>query len=222
MSVNDIIAASLGGVAPISLVAHVTGTADANTDFTTGAINTSTATLLVAAVATYGAVSGITFTDSKGNTWTAIGGSQSTNPDLGFFYCANPTVGSNHTFTVTKVTSGFPAACVSAWKLTANAAADASNAAHENTLSTLQPGSITPSQANCLVLTAIGYFDQTQGRAATISAGYTILDSVLNLTASCDVIAYQIQTAATATNPTWTCPQNQLGISSSIVAFKHV
>jgi hypothetical protein len=68
---------------------------------TTSAINTSGADLIVIAITGYTGGTA-TVTDSKGNTWTARTKyvDNATNASTRLYYCANPTVGSGHTFTL--------------------------------------------------------------------------------------------------------------------------
>ena len=83
----------------ITLLTSVTGpaTPDANGG-ASSAIDTTGANLIVVMASYYRTVPASDFTDSKGNTWTAL--TERILPDIAarIFYCVNPTVGTGHTF----------------------------------------------------------------------------------------------------------------------------
>jgi hypothetical protein len=215
------IAGGGGAVEPIALIAHGAATAGGGLNTAiVSAIDTTGATLLVAGVAYY--TTGVpTLTDSKGNTWTQLTVYTGTSVNISIYYCANPVVGSGHTFQSTGSNS-FTSVTVSAWSLTANAAADGGIGAGQAVALTVAPGNLTPSEDNCLLVSVMAYFDQPAARTATVSAGWTLTDVITDATTSCQGMAYQVQTTATVANPTWTPPQNQYGIVAAQAAFKHV
>lgn len=182
---------------------------------TTGAIDTTGASLLNAAVA-FVPSSPPTISDSKGNTWTALTNYTSFSVEsLQFYYVANPTVGSGHTFTDgglnTISTANFAAfsgaATVSPF--------DVENGAI-NGPSPLQPGSITPSANGEVVLASIADFSGT----ASVDSGFTITDQAATTGGQyfgC-ALAYLVQTSAAAVNPTWTVGGG--GYTLNIASFK--
>lgn len=93
---------------------------------------------------------------------------------------------------------------------------------------TQQPGSVTPTTGNQLVVTGEGDFNNTgTGATKTVSAGYTtnLLQNapVLGTTQGAG-LAYNVQGATpAATNPTWTLSSttNQFDFITSVFTFKH-
>jgi hypothetical protein len=73
----------------------------------------------------------------------------------------------------------------------------------------LATGSVTPSAANELVVTAEGQ-GAAGGSPFTINLGFTITDQKAQVGGQADGggLAYLIQTTATAVNPTWTGVSN--------------
>lgn len=220
--------ASIGGgaapVSPISLVASAKqgGNADSNT---TSAIDTTGAALLVAYVPYVNSGSPtVAVSDSKGNTWTALT-AQTTGIVTGkMYYVANPSVGSGHTFTQTNSAPGVYSGIVAAsFSLVANAAADNStgSAVAAGAGTTIQPGSITPSVNDCVLITGVGYFDQPSARICSVDSGFTIVETLTDALTICIGVAYKVQTTAAAVNPTWTVPVNSNGVMTTMAAFKH-
>ncbi len=170
---------------------------------TTPSIDTSGADLIVLVQC---AISEGTPSDSKSNTWT-----QGAVQDSGFFgetvsiwYTVPPPekTGSGHTFTSN---GSFSALAVVAYSGAHATPADNVNAGSNSNGSvplTLQPGSLTPSEDNCLVIQGMGGGTTN----LSINGSYAIVQDQdwaggSNFTAA---IAELIQTTATATNPTWT------------------
>ena len=191
---------------PIALISHANGAASGVT-VTTGNMNCTGANALVAAV-TYNDTGSptITVSDSSSNVWHSITVQlyDSSVGAIQLWYSYGAAVSSVQTVTVADSVGllGVAAGCFSNVKGTS--ANDQSNGATNanSSTTTIQPGSITPTQANELVVTVLGDTDST----ATTPSGYTIVDGVVfNGTTNFGThLAYQVQTTATATNPTWT------------------
>lgn len=175
----------------ISLLTHV------NADLvgaggTTGAIDTTGATLLIFAAGS-SKPAGSVFSDSKGNAWTTLanwGGNAGSYAQIA--YCLSPTVGTGHTFTIG--TSNYPGVVVAAFS-GVTGARDLSLGA-----SGVQPGSGTPAQNNELIVTALCF----TGSGLAVNQGFTIVDVAPNTTSNGCGLAYLAQGAAAALNPTWT------------------
>lgn len=187
--------------------------------------DTSGASLLVAVTTGYSVApcgGGGTVSDSKSNTWTSIQNYTNGNANVCIYYAENPTVGSGHTFQLTAGTGGnYPTIMVSWWGgARASLPKDQHAGANSATGTTLQPGSITPSEDNELIITAIG--DAASPDGVSISSGFTDGDSNRSGSTSSGAWAYQIQTAATAVNPTWTDADSGLPRAATIVSFKAV
>lgn len=199
-----------GGGGSYALVAHISkalGAAGGTSD----AIDTTGATLAIIGVVSYTAIGSVS--DSKGNTWTPLTlyGDAGTTRQARFYYCVNPTVGSGHTFSTSgTLTSIF----VLAFSGNAATPFDRENGAGTDGTTTFQPGSVTPSQANEIVVSMVGYFSSDVN--ATINSGFTRVDvtdfnSGSNLAGA---IAWKQQTSATSENPTWTIGSSADGVAN--------
>lgn len=205
-----------------SVIAHVSaGSTDTNS-ITTGAIDTTGADLLVAWVANETGLGGAALSDSKGNTWTALT-TVTESPEEGILYYTKPSsVGSGHTFTAT-ATGARPTIAVGAFAgAKATSPHDQQNSNSTGSAgTTLSTGSITPSEANELVIA--GHASRASTGTLSIDGGFTIGtqvdgDGVNNQSAG---LAYLIQTSAAAANPTWT-QTNSTGVKiAKIASFTH-
>lgn len=180
----------------ISFVNSVSVAGDSD-GVTTGAIDTSGANLIVAAI-NYFADPGVT--DSEGNTYTALTGSaHSQGFTARLYYVLSPTTSATHTFT----TSGdFSPIAVMAFSGVDSF--DQQSGAATNNSTTFQPGSLTPPADNCLLVAAAG--GQGDIGAASVNESFTIEEQVAfsgGVTYGI-TLAYKIQTSAGAQNPTFT------------------
>jgi hypothetical protein len=172
--------------------------------FTTGAIDTSGADLLVMVVGYFTTPTSVS--DSKGNTWTALtektgGGS----PRVRIYYAWNPTsVGTGHTFTVTQAGSLLGACVVQAYAgaKTASDPFDQESNASANGNITL--GSLTPSVDDCLLVTGLSN-DAMSAATTSINGSFTIqgFQDHVGGTSFGAGHADLIQTTAAAASPTW-------------------
>lgn len=189
-------------------IAHIASTSAGSTGgttVTTSAIDTTGADFLVVAVSYYGSTSNAdpALSDSKGNTWTAL-----TARELGFnnaaakiFYCKPTSVGSGHTFTADR-TNTYPTISVSAFSgVKATSPFDQESGTSTNSASTsYQPGSITPSEDGCLLVTGIC----SDGTSHSVNSSFNATATdVLSSNHMGGGIAYKVQTTAGAENPTW-------------------
>ncbi len=174
---------------------------------TSSPINTIGSSLIVIAINNEISTFGVS--DSEGNEWTQLTTYDST---LGandtyqcFFYCANPTTSSSHTFSATGSEIG---ACVAAFSgTTLSSAFDQQNGAALPSEGTdPSPGSVTPTQNGELIVTATGSYNGPLSEP-TITDGFTLTDSLYGSVAgnTC-VMAYLVQETAAAINPTWDAP----------------
>lgn len=205
-----------------SLIANTGAGSTNNTSVTTPAIDTTGANLLVLCLHRYQGASENTISDSKGNTWTGLTLSTRSDAKCRIFYCANPTVGSSHTFSASSVSNTSPAITVSAWS---GAHASAPYASIENqgnaaaASSTLQPGSVTASAAPALLITTIT--SATYGPTNPTISGWT-KTNLVSFNAGTNMagcMAYLVQDPASAINPTWANLDTSLGKAASIAAF---
>lgn len=197
--------------------ALVANTSEATPDqgtFTSPSIDTTGADLLVISVSNYtGFTTELVVSDSKGNTWIPLTPRLKTadNARNWIYYAKNPTVGSGHTFTVGHaVHNTYGSMCVSAWSgADLTDPFDQENGAFSNSfLTSLQAGSVTPSEDNELVIAAIaiGYLggDGFTG-TASIDSGFAITNQEPNVSFNNvqSAQAYLVQTTAAVVNPTW-------------------
>jgi hypothetical protein len=179
-----------------SLIASINAGGDSST-VTSGAVDTTGADLIVAWAIGY--LSVVSFTDSKGNTYTPL----TLRADPGgingkFWYCFGPIVGSGHTFSSG---SSFPVIGVLAFNCGFGSDPfDVENGAN-GTGTSIQPGSVTPSNADNIVITGVG--EGTTGGTPSVDGGFTEPNAEADGAAFSATIAYLIQSAATAQNPTW-------------------
>src|SRR5215469_977609 len=199
-----------------SLVAHATITGAAGG--TTGSVTTTGADLLVAAISWYNGNPGApTISDNKSNVWIQIGSADQVSElvgtpgapgltDVRLYYCASPTVGTGHTFTVGTTTGNiFASLEVQAWSGAATSHCLDQSTGGTRQAMAIQPGAITPSQNNALLVTAIAPSSDS-ANATAIDSGFTITDnnSFVGGTNVAGALAYLIQTSAATVNPTWT------------------
>ena len=190
--------------------------------FTTTAIDTTGATLLEVVIVDYKVVGASTLSDSKSNTWVQVGSTLigTSSSRVHRYRCAGGTVGSGHTVTL-GVTGGYPAVSFSAWSGTHATPDDQNNGtAGTGSTTTQQPGSITPSVNDCLVLTGVAVSDV--GYTMTIDGGFTILHQITNVNAQAFgvALAYLLQTTAAAANPTWTFSGASTDRTTDITSIK--
>ncbi len=205
------------GSTPITLLTHACGFSLDTNVAVAGPIDTSGATLLVVTISDYTAASvSAVPSDSKMNTWTSLtthaGASNAKNT---ISYAANPTVGSGHIFTATGSVA-YPSICVAAFSGTATVSPFdlESGAGTSGGGTTLQPGSITPSQNNEVVIGSLGW---SASGTVSVNGGFTITDQTDYMPGAAfgAALAYLVQTTATGSNPTWTFPSSEAGVSQA-------
>lgn len=187
-------------------------------------INTAGATLIVVHVGESAFTLGtIVVSDNQGNTYTGLTAKTAVNSisvRSRIFYVQNPTTNAAHTFTVTVGGSPFVlnwSAEVQAFSGTLTAAAfDVENGASATTGATLQTGSVTPNQANSLVVSGFG--SDTGTSDATVDSSMTITDKLTSGPKS--ALAYIVQTLASAINPTWSTNAGSGDNAAVIAVFK--
>lgn len=173
---------------------------------TTSAFDTSGANFLVAVTVSAESAVACAITDSKGNTWASLTAQAVVGQArVQIHYAENATVGSGHTVTATAA-SGIPALQVWAFSGVATSSAfDQQNGANANA-ATISTGSITPTNANALIITAFysswtnlaSYIDSNTGYAQTNQ-----LTQQGGVNYGC-MSAYAVQGAsAVATSVTW-------------------
>lgn len=224
--------ASGGGGSTFSLVNHVIAQSTtsisvttAPTDYTLGA----GANLLTACVSDYpagGALASIT--DSVGtNTWvnaaSVVDGATATRTTL--FYAANAHVSSTMTVSYNIGGAGqYPTLSVQGWSgAAASSPLDVHNSNSGNS-ATLSTGSVTPGQANELLVACLGVQFGVNGTITvdTATSAFNMLDQAVNASgfAIGGAVADQIQTTITARNPVFTDSAGAFNMTAVIGTFK--
>jgi hypothetical protein len=204
-----------GGGGSYAFLVQTTKGGDVTT-VTSDAIDTSGATFIAVAVSHYLNPSGA-LSDSKGNTWNARTTYGSGTYFITEYWCRPTSVGSGHTFTVAALASTYPAIAIMAFSGGEASPYDTENGVANASFTTLQPGSITPSQNNCLVVSAISWSSAT---TCSINGGFSTPQFVKNGSGGLWVgQSYLIQTTAAAANPTWTLDGVNSGAATS-ASFK--
>jgi len=184
--------------------AFVAGTSAASSDggtVTTSAIDTTGADTLFAFICGNSAYIP-TWTDSKGNTWTALTAYEVSGATRGrWWYAKAATVGAGHTVTIS--IGNLPAVAFLAFSGGhATAPFLSENGLGTSYGSSGQGGSVTPSEDNCLVLS--GCVDHVAA-TESVNQGFTIASQVsASANAKGAAAAYLIETTAAAKDPTWT------------------
>jgi hypothetical protein len=202
----------------ISLIASTSAASTNSATVTSPAINTTGATLIVVISAAQN--SSLTITDSVGNTWSNLT-QVSSNGYQQIYYVVNPTTSASHTFS-NSTSSYNPTICIMAFSGTATSSAfDQQNTGTQNYGNTVQPGSVTPSVNNEVVITGMSAVNAVG--TVTINGSYSApIGQAFNSGGSFNIAAYMsylVQTSATATNPTWSFTTTD-GAQASIATFK--
>lgn len=214
---SDVVSAGGGGGGGWAQIGSPVSAGSANGDnISTGPKDTTGATLIVIVV---GASGSQTPTDSKGNTWTrAVVSASFAGEAVSIWYCASPTTDSAQTFTINNVNS-FAALAVYAFSGGAGGILDKNNSGFINPPpgTTVQPGSITPTTANQLIVTGVAF---DTGTTATVDSGFGTVTKVNRVSGQHYGLgaSFLVQNPAAAINPTWTTTSGD--DSASIASFK--
>jgi hypothetical protein len=217
-----------GGGGP--LLAHLAqGSTDSNS-FTSSAINTTGASLIVIGLAWYGPnAASLTPTDSQSNTYTAAASTKqvTTSPYLELYYKYSPSTSSSHTFTAGGVNVTYPLMFVFAFNGTTGASVDqGTNFGNAGSASSIQPNPITPLHNNEIIVSLVGVNTQpTSNGAISIDSGFTQPDASVGYNISTaghygGSMAYLVQTTAAAINPTWSWTPAASGLGANIGSFQ--
>jgi hypothetical protein len=192
---------------------------------TTPAMNNTGATALIVLGSCFSQdCSGITITSSPGNTFTCLTSLSGATSSAILCYALTPIVSSSQTVSY----SGCSVGCgVFAMSLTGTGALDGSpgfvsHLDSGGTVSSFQPGSISTSQSNSVVISGMGGYCTSSFGIISIDSSYTIGVSQCLATAMDGGIAYKVISAAGATNPTWSITsanwQNAAGYNIAFLA----
>ncbi len=200
-----------------SLIANIeAGSPDGN-GFTTGAIDTTGASILVALIDDYD-LGHATISDSKSNMWTALTSYLSTgfNVRSTLYYAKNPTVGAGHTFTTTGAAS-FNSLCVGAWSnADTTSPFDAENGDISAGTTSLATGTVTPAGASELFVSGIGV---NALETLAIDSSFSITGSVNYSSGAHFGAGLAWKESSSAENPTWSFGAST-ATAVNIAAFK--
>jgi hypothetical protein len=186
---------------------------------TTTALDTTGANLLVVSVAYYTGFGGApVVSDSKSNTWSGLTARGPGNTKQRFFYAKNATAGAAHTFTVTGGTI-YPSAIILAVAgADPTAPFDGENGGGSaSSAGPLTTGSLTPSVANCLIVSGFASDNVTN---PAVSAGLTLTTSAyVGGGGQAGATGLLVQTTAAAINPSWSWSGTQ-PVGIAVAAFK--
>lgn len=193
------------GSDPASAVPFVVGTAYARVAAggASPAINTTGANYICITQSYYFPSGSGAPTDSKGNTWTIVQHQTSgTGYRVDMYECFNPTVGAGHTFTGAAVNNF--TLCVAAYSGAVSGGVGLGTNLSTTTATTIQPGTLTPGQANTLLLTGIISQDSVVATYA-LNQGFTVRENVPPAAAATEggALGELWQGPAAAVNPTW-------------------
>lgn len=206
----------------ITFVNSVTDGSTAGNGFTTGSMDTSGASLLVLVAASFhGASTHGTPSDSKSNAWTeSLNAFVTADTRCVIWYVENPTVGSGHTFTWTNGITppealGYAAIVAAAFAGTVTSGVADGATSNASTNTTIQPGSLTPSQNGDVIVAGLG-FGATN--TPSVDSGFSTPTGIGFSSGNHYGVslAYLIQGTASAVNPTWT-----VGTSCALATVAH-
>lgn len=199
---------------------------------TSSTVDTTGATLCVSSFSDGVTTATYTPTDSKGNTWhpltIASAGSQGrTQLWYAWDHGGSPlSVGAGHTFTGATTAGGNPWVVFTCYggTQTSSDPFDQQNTGTTaaSVATSLQPGSVTPTSPNQLLVTAVSAYLEPIG--FTISPGTFTITAQSGLAGGVNYAggqAYLVETTATAQNPTWTLSSGAAqSMTAAIATFK--
>ena len=193
-------------VAP-TLIAHgiIPGS---STGGTSGNFNTVGSELLILGVSC-SLNSTVTVSDSLNNTWIPLApyGYTGGYNQIQLFYVLKPVVGISHTITIAGPALSYATGDLMAFDAGTGAAAvfDKQTGISGTTVP-IQPGSVTPTAPNSLIVSCLSWYNTPNASVASIDSGFTVADQVPPYDSNyygC-AGAYLVQgTTPAAVNPTW-------------------
>lgn len=206
-----------GGGGPALVASLGTGAASGGDGFTTSAINSTGANLVAVAKYWYGA-SEPPLSDSKGNTYTATT-IRSTAADtrwVRWYYVYGGTVGSGHTFTLGG-TAHYASLVVLAFSGVSSSPLDQEASGEDTAWTSISSGSITPSQANTISLTALMHDSGTGTLTAPSTWTAGPVSSPSGGAHVGGAAAWKVLSSTSAINPAWSSDTSYLfGVVSHI------
>lgn len=206
-----------------TLIASASAGSSDQQNVTTPPIDTSGATFIALSITKFqpGIVDVYTLTDNKSNTPIILTPQENSNSTNVLYYYNIPIVGSGHTWTLNS-TSGaiFPTLSVAAFSGSAASPFEAETGSFSNAvLNSIQPGSLTPAEDGCLIITGSTLF---VGTGITIDSGFSKASTDYAGNNLGGGIGWLIQGTKAAVNPTWMTGVNVTGADATMAVFKPV
>lgn len=193
------------------------GSANQNSVATSG-FDTTGANFIVLGLTSYAGNPSPLPTDFYSNVWTALTNHFTSNgARTQLFYCANPTVGTGHTFSASQGGS-FPAIVAFAYSGVDTSPFDAENGNASSNATSLQPGLVTPAGNNELFITLVGH-DSAGTDAVDSGFSTPVTVAFLNNEHYGTAMSDLIQSTAAGENPTWS-GWSSTDCAASIAVFK--
>jgi hypothetical protein len=209
--------------AAFTVINSVSAGAVAGANVTTGSVNMNGADLIVCGTASYNGATIVTVSDSHSNTYSYRTTYNDSDGDsfLRIAYVQGAGVGTSG-MTFTSSSSGTSYSSIACLGVSGSLASpyDVENGATAlSSITSLQPGSVTPSVTDDLFVTVID--DQFGNGTFSINSGFTIDQSVAtsNTNHIGIALAHKIKTDALAENPTWSWPNATTGVNVTQAAF---
>lgn len=183
---------------------------------TTSSIDTTTSDFLVMGMVCTDGYS-TTPTDSEGNTWTEATSYTQTNVRVRLWYTVPTSTNAAHTFSASGSIVGY--ILVGAFSGVVQTSPADQQSGSNGFVSTLKPGSITPTEDNELVWSHFGI--NATGVPTSIDDSFTQITEgdFVSGESYGGSWAYKIQTSAAASDPTWT-RTNTNGTAATQISFK--
>lgn len=202
-----------------SYIAGVAAASQNGGGFSTPAIDTTGADLIVAALSWYSGPNGSAdpgLVDSKGNSWTGLTARTDGTNTVRLLYCRGPAVGPGHTFGAPGA-DAYASLGVVAFSGSAAAPFAAESGSSAASATSIRPGALTPPQAGCLVVTGLVLSAQVTpsgdpGFASLVTTG-------TNGKNAAGGIGWLAQSAAASANPQWTWP-GAAGADAAMATFR--
>lgn len=155
-------------------------------------------------------------TDSFGNTWKEALSESNAGFGLGVYYSLNPTVGADHTFTLTSEFS-----CGSVQAFSGVGSIGGSSATNASSASSIQPGSITPSPSGALFIAAISENAAPTDDSVAVDSDFILTDQQPFTSGQFfgSAMAYLIQGSAAAENPTFSWTGSAVAVNAAMIVF---
>ncbi len=164
---------------------------------------------------------GATIDDTFHNVYTPRTVYANSNSSVCIFYCVNPIVGSDTIVLSSTGGNTFPMMGVLAVSgSNVSPYESESGLGLDGTPASIQPGSLTPAESGCLIVTALNAFAAS---TITINSGFTSLSvDFVPAKALGGGIGWIIQGSAVPVNPTWSVASGASGLDAAMAVFKPV